>query len=256
MLRHAKVAIVLAVFCALKAGAAPIPASLTGPYTQDFDTLANTGTTNSALPAGWALLETGTSTRVNQQYAASNGSDNAGDVYSFGATNSAERAFGTLFSNTNTPTIGAFFKNDLGDTILALNVSYTGEQWRFGATGRGADRLDFQYSLNATDLNNGTWIDFNPLDFTSPVNSGTIGALNGNTTSALLSGTITGLNIPDGGTFAIRFKDFDAAPGADDGLGVDNFALRATIAPLPGGLAIWIVGGACLALVRLRRRPA
>src|SRR5512138_1699204 len=55
-------------------------------YTQDFNTLANTGTTNTALPTGWDLNETGTSTRNNGAYAASTGSDNTGDTYSFGAT--------------------------------------------------------------------------------------------------------------------------------------------------------------------------
>ena len=45
--------------------------SITGaPATQNFDSLANTGTTNTTLPAGWFLSEPGS----NGQYIASNGS--------------------------------------------------------------------------------------------------------------------------------------------------------------------------------------
>src|SRR6185436_12537250 len=55
-------------------------------YTQNFDTLANTGTTNNLTINGWFLNETGTSARNNGQYAFSTGSDTGGDVYSFGAT--------------------------------------------------------------------------------------------------------------------------------------------------------------------------
>ena len=60
-------------------------------YTQDFDTLANVGGSN-ALPLGWALDETGTSAANNGSYATGAGSSNAGDVYSFGASGSTERA--------------------------------------------------------------------------------------------------------------------------------------------------------------------
>ena len=56
-------------------------------YTQDFNTLANTGT-SSTLPAGWALLEKGTS--ANTSYTAGTGSSNAGDTYSFGAAGQSD----------------------------------------------------------------------------------------------------------------------------------------------------------------------
>src|SRR6478672_7696074 len=86
--------------------------SLTGStYTQDFNTLANTGT-SSTLPAGWLLSEAGTN--ANTTYTAGNGSGTAGDTYSFGATSSADRAFGGLQSGSLIPTIGAFFINNTG----------------------------------------------------------------------------------------------------------------------------------------------
>ena len=60
-----------------------------GTYSQDFNTLANSGT-NSSLPAGWALSESGAN--ANTTYTAGTGSGNAGDSYSFGAAANAERA--------------------------------------------------------------------------------------------------------------------------------------------------------------------
>lgn len=122
--------------------ASPTTAALDTPYTQDFDTLATSGTANTTLPNGWDLAETGTSSRNNGGYAAITGSDSAGDVYSFGASPSIERAYGTLLSETLTPTIGASFTNSTGSTITTLAIAYVGEQWRLGASGRGADRLD------------------------------------------------------------------------------------------------------------------
>jgi uncharacterized protein len=197
--------------------------------TQDFDTLANTGTTNNLTINGWYLNETGSSARNNGQYAFSTGTDTAGDVYSFGAAASTERAFGTLFSGTLTPSIGAQFTNNTGSTVASLDVSYIGEMWRLGqnTVGRAVDRLDFQLSTNATDLTTGTWTDYNSLDFSSPVVSGTVGALNGNSSAnrTAVSFSIIGLSIPNGASFWIRWADSDLAPGSDDGLAVDEFSL-------------------------------
>ena len=160
----------LPVFSSQKAQAAG-SISLTTPgvaYTQDFNTLANSGTANTALPTGWDLGESGTSSRNNAAYAASTGSDSAGDVYSFGSSGSSERAYGTLRSGTLVPIVGASFTNNTGVIINSLTVSYTGEMWRAGVASRGAaDRLDFQLGTNATSLTSGTWVDHNELDFNS-----------------------------------------------------------------------------------------
>ena len=198
-------------------------------YTQNFDTLANTGTANNiTIINGWFIDETGSSTRNNGQYAASNGSDTGGDVYSFGATSSAERSFGTLFSGTLTPRIGAQFTNNTSNSITGLDISYIGEMWRAGVASRGAaDRLDFQLSTNATSLTTGTWVDYDSLDLNSAVISTTVGQKNGNDPGfqSNISFSITGLGIPAGASFWIRWNDFDIAPGADDGLGIDAFSL-------------------------------
>jgi hypothetical protein len=123
------------------------------PYTQDFDTLASSGT-SSGVPTGWALRESGSN--ANATYTASTGSSPTGDTYSFGSMVSSERAFGGLQTGTLIPTIGASFQNDTGGTITSLDIAYTGEQWRGGNTGAPReDRLNFQYSLDATGPRNG-----------------------------------------------------------------------------------------------------
>ena len=198
-------------------------------YTQDFNTLAITGTTNSNLPPGWFLYETGTSSLNNGAYGAGTGSNNAGDTYSFGAAGNIERAFGGLLSGTLNPTIGAQFTNNTGGIITSLDIGYTGEQWRLGYSGRTVnDRLDFQYSLDATSLSTGVWTDFDSLDFIAPINTSTVGAKDGNTADfrTTLSGSISELNIPVGTTFWIRWKDFNAY-SSDDGLAVDDLTLTA-----------------------------
>ena len=200
--------------------------SLSGPaYNQDFNTLALSGT-SSTVPAGWLFSESGTN--ANTIYTAGTGSGNAGDTYSFGIASNTERAFGGLQSGTLIPTIGAGFTNNTGGIVTSLAIAYTGEQWRLGATGR-TDRIDFQYSLDATSLATGTWTDINNLDFSGPISTGTVGALDGNAAAnrTAISFTITGLSIPNGATFYIRWSSFDAA-GADDGLSIDDFSITPT----------------------------
>ena len=199
------------------------------PATENFVTLSNTAgsTTNTTLPTGWYLTETGGGARDNEQYAVDTGASTTGDIYSYGAAASTERAFGELRSGTLIPLFGAKFTNNTGATITSLDVAYTGEQWRFGGVhSTVADRLDFQYSDNSTDLSTGTYLDANALDFNPPVTAGTAGALDGNAAAnrTAISSTISGLSIASGASFFIRFNDVDAT-GADDGLSVDDFSI-------------------------------
>jgi predicted extracellular nuclease len=211
---------------ALGAGTVSLTA-FSSAYTQDFNTLASSGASD-VTPDGWWFIESGTN--ANTTYAAGTGSSNTGNTYSFGATDDAERAFGGLRSGNLVPLIGASFANDTGGTITALSITYTGEQWRLGnvTSGRLPDRLDFQLSTNATALNDSaaTWVDYDALDFSSPVISGTVGALNGNDAANRtdLAYSITGLTIPNGASFWVRWVDVDIS-GADDGLSIDDFSL-------------------------------
>lgn len=187
---------------------------------EDFNTLANTGT-SSTLPTGWTFAETGTSGNVNSTYTAGTGSGSAADTYSFGANGSSERTFGMLRSGTLVSVIGASFKNETGINITKLKISYTGKTWRVGAVNR-VDRIEFAYSTDASSLSSGTYTAVSQLDYE---NQGQATTGNGSIQhSSNISYTITGLNIPVNATFWIRFSDFDAT-GADDGMGIDDFSI-------------------------------
>lgn len=223
----------LGILCLGRAVAQPIPlTALNSPYQQDFNTLSSVAP-STVLPPGWFFSESGTN--ANLFYVIGTGSASAGDTYSFGAAAGTERALGVLRSGALVPTIGAAFTNTSGNTITALQIAYRGEQWRLGASRAAGvfDRLDFQISYDATSLTNGTWTDINELDFTSLLNSGSAGAVNGNLTNINLTFEIAGLAISSGQTFYIRWMDLDVA-NADDGLAVDDFSLTpigATVEP-------------------------
>jgi endonuclease I len=209
----------------LTGGAAPI---------ETFDSLASSGTVSTGVPAGWYFAESGAN--ANATYTADNGAANSGNTYSYGAASATERAFGGLQSSNLVPTLGAQLTNNTGATLTELSLEYFGEQWRLGATGR-TDRLDFQYSTNATSLTTGTWTDFDALDFTAPVTGPTVGALDGNLAAnrTLVSGSITGLSVANGGTIWVRWLDFNPS-GADDGLAIDDVQFAA-----PGDSAPFVV---------------
>jgi hypothetical protein len=200
--------------------------------TQNFDTLSNVAasTTNNLTITGWFLTESGGGARDNEQYAVDTGGSTTGDMYSYGAAGSTERALGQLRSGTLIPLFGACYTNNTGATITSLAIAYTGEEWRLGTAGR-TDQLNFEYSTNATDLVTGTWTNVAALNFVTP-DTATAGAKNGNAAAdrTALSSTVSSLSIANGATFWIRWNDTDAT-GADDGLAVDDFSLTPQAVP-------------------------
>jgi predicted extracellular nuclease len=208
-------------------------------YTQNFDTLSNTAgsTTNTTLPTGWYLTETGGGARDNEQYAVDTGASTTGDTYSYGAAAATDRAFGALRSGTLIPLYGGRFTNNTGSTIGSLDIAYTGEEWRLGTAAR-TDQINFEISTNATDLSTGTYTGVAALNFVTP-DTATTGAKDGNAAGdrTALSATISGLSIPGGATFAIRWTDTDAT-GADDGLSVDDFSITPQAPPATPALSI------------------
>ena len=206
-------------------------------YTQNFSA--------DTVPNGWVLKEVGTSGAVNQQAAVGNGSSNAGDTYLFGAS-SADRAFGTLLSGTNTPTIGAVFRNDTGQLITQASIKYNGEMWRLGQANRGADALNFGYRVvsgaEPTDPTSGPFTAVPALNFNSPVTTGTAGALNGNVApnrTDNITSALPGLSWAPGAYLMIQWTDFNVS-GSDDGLAVDDFNLTVSgiTAGGPGAITI------------------
>ncbi len=197
--------------------------SLTTAYSQNFDSLAVTGT-SSVTPFGWLFSESGTN--ANTTYTADNGGVNSGNTYSYGSTSGPDRAFGALLSGSLTSTLGAYFINNSGGIITSITLNYYGERWRLGANSR-SDSLLFQYSTNATSLTSGTYTTVNQLSYGAPASSATVGPLDGNASAnrTYTTYTIPNLSIPVGSTFYFRWNDYNAT-GADDGLAIDDVTIN------------------------------
>ncbi|HVJ63147.1 MAG TPA: hypothetical protein VM555_10605, partial [Tahibacter sp.] len=207
------------------------------PYTQNFDTLAATGTVvwaNNSTLAGWYHARTGTGSNL----VANDGASNAGNLYSYGTGSASERALGSVGSGN--AAVGSLFwgvrlKNNTGSTITSLDIAYNGEQWRNG----GATAHTVAFSYLAGNPVAGTLTEFQnagtavtTLDFTSPITGGTAAALNGNLAAnrSTRTATITGLNIANGSEIMLRWSDPDHG-GADHGLAIDDVS----ITPLGSG---------------------
>ena len=144
---------------------------LSAPYTQDFNSLLNTGTsnpwTNDSTLDGWY------STRTT--YRADTGASNSGGQYSYGAWSSTERALGSVGSgSTSTIYYGVRLRNDSGNAVSTLTISYTGEQWRNGGnTTQHWLAAAYQIGASVTSLTSGAWTGVSQLNFTGPIATST-----------------------------------------------------------------------------------
>lgn len=212
-------------------GSTPVAASpdaaisLGTAYAQNFNTLASSGAatawTDDSTLLGWYSNRTA--------YTPNNGASATGALYSYGSTGSGERALGSVGSGaTGTIYYGIRFINDTSNTVTSLTVTYTGEQWRNGGNAT-AQKLDFQYLVNATDISSGTWIDVDDLDFTGPIATATAATLNPPATASL-SHTYT-VTVNPNQEIWIRWSDINDT-GNDHGLGVDDLSVSATFSTI------------------------
>lgn len=197
-------------------------------YTEDFDGLANSGTTNT-----WANNSTISGWYSNQTvYRASTGSDNTGALYSYGANGDTERSIGSQCSNgTGTIFNGVRFINNTSEVITRITIEYYGEQWRNGGNTAVQD-LTFSYQKGATSLTTGSWTSVSQLNFTSPVTGATASALNGNDAAnrTFLQHTII-VNVAIGEEIWFRWQDLNDS-GNDHGLAIDDFTISSIILPV------------------------
>jgi hypothetical protein len=210
--------------------------TLGSPYSQNFNTLALSGTnvpwTNNSTILGWYLFRQPSPGTALTTYNASNGSSSTGSMYSFGATSNSERALGALASGGTywgSPTGGAVagwmavgFLNNTGQTITQIQINYDGEQWRDANT--SAQSLVLEYGIGASFTTVPAWTaPGSAFNFNSPVNANS-GAIDGNTTGKVggIGGLINGLTWNDGDILWVRWQVTNAV-GNDHGLGIDNF---------------------------------
>ena len=257
--------------------------SFTGTYSQNFDTLASTGTTNTftdnSTLLGWYAQRSSSAatTPTVTPLLVGTGSDNTGGLYSFGSAGSTERALGSIGSGNaavGNVMYGVQLQNTSGGTITSVTVNFTGEEWRFGGTTgvpAVAQTLSFGYynagSLSTNQLLAGTYTGVSALNFTTPTITGANGGtfLDGNAAAnrTSLSSTITGLNLQSGQYLWLRWTDLNDANN-DHAVAIDDLSLSATVtpptggggggvAPEPGSLALLVPGLTLFGVLAKRR---
>jgi len=221
-------------FAFVKVGWGQVNMTTSGSYSQDFNTLANSGTTNAwtdnSTIANWYWQNTGTGTT----YAADNGASNGGGRKSYGATSSTDRAIGSLGSGNAAAgsfAWGILLQNTSGYTITSIKISYKGEQWRNSAA--AAQTISFFYKIatsEITSLNpnaNTGWTSVSTLNFTSPITGGTSGALDGNISANSVQFTdieIPSLSLANNNYIMLKWDDPDQT-GSDHGLSIDDITI-------------------------------
>lgn len=248
------------------AGAANAQVSYSGgSYSQNFDTLATSGTANAwannSTIAGWSLFVQPAPGTAPATYRADNGASNSGAFYSHGATASTDRALGgvgsggTYFGSPLAGNVGGWITvgitNDTAGSLSEFTATFDGEQWRNGGNTSG-NVMVMEYGFGASFAAVTTWTaPGGSFDWTSPIATATAAAVDGNGAGLVANrgGTVTGLSWAAGETLWVRWienNDF----GNDHGLAIDNFSFSAVPTPGAAGLA------AFAGLVALRRRRA
>lgn len=261
---------------ALLAWAAPaIHAQLN--YLQNFDSMGPAGT---SLPSGWLAgylgVQSSLSRAAMSPYAGnglaitampvqvSNGggppSPDVGTVMNLGTTGSADRALGgyprTTPSGDQIYQVGIV--NNTGGSLSSIQLSYWGEQWRQsqGTSSSGPEMLRV---LASTTSDIGGFTYFPSLDFTAPkqlVANWPVGGLDGNdgANRVFVTGTITfGTPVANGGTFYVRWHDWNDNGTADHFLGIDDVVISSVV-PEPTTASLLLLGLGALVGARARRK--
>jgi uncharacterized protein len=244
-------------------------------YSQNFDTLAATGTNvtwdDNVTLQGWYMRRYDDINGVLANvYTANAGASTTGTAYSYGTGTSTDRALGSIASGSVEHLIyGVRIRNNTGSTLASFSLSYFGEQWRNGGN-TTPQSLWFSYRVGGTDVGQ----DLQPtggeagythdpsftrvasLDFTSPIATASGGGLDGNFSEHRvgISGTV---NIAggwaNGQDLWIRWVDVNNV-GNDHGLAIDDLNLTVQAVPEPGTMAALGLGIAAIAARRRRNR--
>lgn len=216
---------------------AQIPMSA-GSYTQNFDSLATSGTSNpwtdNVTLSGWYASKTANGVTISV-YRGETGSGNAGALYSFGVagiSNITNRALGSVASATpGNLAFGVRFTNNTATPFTNFSITYTGEQWRNGGNPT-AHTLAFSYRIsngpitNSDAANANSWTSVTALNLVTPTVGATAGALDGNapTNRQFFNVFLAGVLVGPSQEIFFRWRDVDDS-GSDHGLGIDDFTL-------------------------------
>ena len=227
----------------------PYQLNVSQTYSQNFDSLASTGTihsfSNNVSLSGWYSTDSFYSINAS------------GGLGSYGNFNSSDRAIGSASGIR----WAVCFVNNTSKTINGFELSYTGEQWRRGANSpQFIDSLVFDYELYPAGTGSYTsnnWTNAPSLGYSSPNHTDTTSALlDGNLAENQLAitGSVLGLSLAPGQEIWLRWRVSDDLSRNDHALAIDDLSVRfitATI-PEPSSL-VALTGFGALALAALRR---
>jgi len=203
-----------------------------GIYRQDFDTLQS-GTIYAPytnFPAGWTVNSTYNSGSYVWTTVTNGFSGNYGK-YCFSLTASAtDKSIGLLIGSTGPAYLGARFRNTSSVTLRAFTLSYFVEQWRKGAVSANDQTIPFSYSLDATNLTSGTFVNVPALDMHSIHDGdGVAAAMDGNAASnrQSVAGTVFGMSWLPGQDLWIRWSGVAYPFSAAHALAIDDLSFRA-----------------------------
>lgn len=263
---------VAALVAAASVASAQSIVSFTGTYSQNFDSLASTGTSvawsnNPSFPVlqGWSAWRTNSAGNTTARdasinnftaYGINDGASNSGNLYSYGSVGSTDRALGSLSSGTpGDILIVLALRNDTGAAITDISLSYDSEQWRNGGnTASHSTVLDYKVvstiGLSDTDASFTTGYVAPGASFNTVTNVASA-------TAAAVDGNVAGLSTGRGGAISLTWNPGEILlvrwwdnndVGNDHGLAIDNL----NIVPTPGTMALVGVGG--LMVARRRRK--
>lgn len=245
-------------------------------YSENFDGMGASGTT---LPEGWMAGYLGaesSSSRLAFSPYAGNGlsltnmpltvsdasalpSPNVGTMMNLGVKGDSDRALGGYPRTTPSGdhVMQVAIVNTTGGPLSEVTISYAGEQWNQaqGTSSSGPEMI--RVLASSTSATNG-FSYYPSLDFTAPKQgpgSPNPTGLNGNDAAnrQLISASITLPSaVADGGTFYVRWHDWNDNGTTDHFLGIDD--VHITAVPEPGSLGLLVVGLGLSATLRKRVR--
>ena len=236
-------------------------------YTQNFDSLATTGTANlwanDSTLQGWSLFASNNAPIT--AYSTGNGSSNTGSFYSFGTTGSTDRAlggvgsagayFGAPASGNIAGWIAVAFQNNSGSALNNFTVSFDGEQWRNGGNA-STQPMVLEYGYGSSFASVSSWTaPAGSFNWISPVATTTAAALDGNApaNSVLGLGGTVATSWAAGDTLWIRWVERNDV-GNDHGLAIDNVSFSVSAVPEPETYALMLAGLGMMGVMARRRK--
>ncbi|MBU3743306.1 MAG: hypothetical protein FGM61_02000 [Sediminibacterium sp.] len=211
-------------------------------YSQHFDslpltisyTLNNKGPFSLQAPPiainsvpGWFFLQSA-GTAPQAGWIAGSGTNTNHGIYSAGATNVKERSLGSLASSGGSYVFGMILLNQTGKTLNQFSIAAQIEQWRKGGSGKKNTWYCRAKTGNWQGVDTSNWIACPEGNFSSPVSSSGVTALNGNLpeNQQSLNFQVNRFAWKNGEKLMVVWYDPDEA-GNDDLCSIDQFQFSA-----------------------------